>query len=236
MALPTGDVTPIAPPPPVEAAVTVPSVSIAPAAPAVPAVSQQTAVAPAEPPVAASGMVGAMQKAQELGFEGLDLSGFGAFPIVRLHRGSYNTRDGLNLGTTFYGFIQDGGTKQKFVYNNGLPDRDPGRDYFYTYDQVTTVKGEPVSQILDTWRARGWTPQISPYLDTMIKVHGGEHDGTMIILSVPKSSRPRLSVHIGSIIMDDQLPSAVVTRFSIAGEVGSGATAFTPMEFSKYTG
>jgi hypothetical protein len=185
---------------------------------------------------ALTGLAGALQKAQEMGFEGLDMSGFGAFPVVRLHNGTYNAKEGMNLGSEFYGFIQDGGTTPKYVYNNGLGDKDPNRDFFYTYDHTATAKGEPVSQVLEIWKAHGWTPQISPYVDTLIKLHGGENTGTLIILSVPKASRSKLTVHIANIFMEDLLPSQTVTKFSIGGAIRSGSTEFTPMEFTIYKG
>lgn len=166
-----------------------------------------------------------------MGFEGVDLSGYGAFPVIRLHEGEYNSSDGaLVLGPQFDCIFLE--SKKKLFYKNGLPPGDPNEEFFYTYDDQFDTRERPVQQILQEWAARGWTaPQRKPYVDQMCRIVGGAHDGKIIILSIPKTSIQRWSSHLVNMVAAGKNPKADTTRVSKGPRVTNVTYPFTPMQF-----
>ena len=237
MALPTDNVsdisdaeivseTPAPAAPPAPASVAAPAAPEAPAAPPAPAVPSGSEIAP----VTANAKLA--QVAAEEGFEGMDFDGYGTFPMVSLKQGTFSCNEGWSLPDTFYGILQS--TRKKSIYKNGLPDSDPNTDFFYTYDQITSVSGDMVEDLVAAWRAKGWTPVIKPYIDATITLVGGEHDGQVIILSVPKSSISRLSVHWANMKASGRPYSEIVTEVKKGPLTKSKGFEFTPILFSIY--
>lgn len=127
----------------------------------------------------------------ELGFDGVDFSGFGAFPIVSLQKETFRSTEGDVLGASFTGYVR--GSRKKWIYKNGLIDQDPNSAFFYTYDDEQTIKGEAVSDVLQDWKSRGWRPMKSPYIELFVSLADGEKAGQIVALSIPKTSIQRFS-------------------------------------------
>jgi hypothetical protein len=169
-----------------------------------------------------------------MGFEGLDFDGFGAFPMVSLKQGTFSCSDGWTLPDPFYAVLMS--SKKKWIYKNGLPDRDPETKFFYTYDQETTISGEAVEDVLAEWRAKGWKPVMKPYLDVAMRLVGGEHDGKVVALSVPKTSIGRVSAHWANMMASGKPIDQIITKIGKAALVKSKGFEFTPISFEIYQG
>lgn len=127
----------------------------------------------------------------ELGFDGVDFTGFGVFPIVSLQKETFKSTEGDILGASFRGYVQ--GSRKKWIYKNGLIDQDPNSDFFYTYDDELTIKGEPIAEKLAGWKQRGWNYLKNPYVEVFIALAEGEKEGQIVALSIPKTSIQRYS-------------------------------------------
>jgi hypothetical protein len=182
----------------------------------------------------AGGSSALVQAAAESGFEGLDFDGYGTFPMVSLKQGTFTCSDGWSLSDPFYAVLMS--SKKKFIYKNGLADNDPDSTFFYSYDQVSSVSGESVDSILTEWRARGWKPVLKPYLDVAMRLSGGEHDGTVVVLSVPKTSIGRLSAHWANMMATGKPIDSILTRIGKAPIVKAKGFEFTPISFDIYQG
>ena len=183
---------------------------------------------------ATTGAAAIVAKAEEMGFEGLDLGGYGAFPMVSLKQGTFSCSDGWTLPDPFYAVLLS--SKKKWLYTNGLPDSDPGKEIFYTYDQVVSISGEAVEDLVAAWRAKGQTPVIKNYLDVAMRLVGGEHDGTAVALSVPKTSIGRLSAHWANMMASGQPIENIVTKISKGPIVKTKKGEFIPIYFDIYRG
>ena len=190
-----------------------------------------TAVAPSNPGGVSSTTTGAiLNSLAEDGFEGVDLTGFGAFPIIALNDGQFVATEGWELGESFEGVMV--GSRNKFIFKNGTKDVDD-EEFFYSYDGVLDTQGGEVVERLNAWKALGYTPVRKPYVDISVILTGEDHAGEFCLLSVPKTSISRWSGYLVKLGLQHKgkKPQEVVTRFGKAKKVGSGTRSFTPISF-----
>jgi hypothetical protein len=242
---------PDAPPPPAPAAATPPpppapestapvdqhAAAAAAAQMAAPAVAPQTGVTqmPAERTAGANAMQaaghgGVANELDAQGFEGLEF-GFGSFPIITLQNtGRFESSDGGDMGTSFQCIVL--GSKPKWVYKNGAPKQQ--EDYFYTFDQQTTLGGERVADVLARWQAAGWTPEVKKYLDVQAQLVTNDQDnGTLVLLSIPPTSIPRFSGYLATLRQrNNASPSEVVTTVQLGDKVTKAKHPFHPWAFN----
>jgi hypothetical protein len=175
------------------------------------------------------------QQAADDGFDGLDMTGYGTFPIVKLDQGEF-VGDGITggLGTEFYCKIQ--GSREKILLSNGLKNNQPGYDFRYTYDRITTHKGENVDQVLAEWRAAGLTPAEKKYLEVPAQIVYGQHDGTLVLLSVPPTSVRRFSAYYMKLRVAGKNVRECITKCSKGERVTNVDHPFFPWAFDEYTG
>lgn len=228
---------PVVEPDPAPAAAPDPAPAVAPQPPAA-AVNTASAAVPANtvpantvPAVAQVGGSSAIvQQASKDGFEGVDLDVFGVFPIVSLKDGEFQSTEGWSLGREFHMVMTAG--RKKFAYKNGLPDSDPDSTMFYTYDSVHTTSGELVENVLKEWAEKGWRKEVSPYVDIMGTVHGGERDGSIILLSTPKTSIGRYSGHYMRLKATGRPFDQIITRIGKGEKFTVRNFDVTPYDFS----
>lgn len=181
-----------------------------------------------------------IQQMAEDGMEGMDL-GFGAFPIITLgNDGEFSCRDLPHLPIKGFECIIHQ-SKQKFVWKNGLEDKDPKSDFFYSEYSPTfapdaprvTAAGKDMEEILAEWKAQGWVPVHKKYLDVVVTIVGGDCDGEMAVLSIPPASVTRLSGVIALAKMKHRLlQDQFVTSVSIGPKIQKGVTVYRPWAFS----
>jgi len=140
-----------------------------------------------------------------MGFEGLDFDGFGAFPMISLKQGTFSCSDGWSLPDPFYAVLMS--SRKKFIYKNGLEEKDPNSDFFYSYDQVTAINGDLVEDRLREWRSKG-----------------------------PKTSISRLSAHWANMMATGKPIDSIVTKIGKGPLVKSKGFEFYPIQFEIYNG
>ena len=160
------------------------------------------------------------------GFADLEFDQFGTFPVVTLTNDlKFTLSSGGDLGSAFICQIHEG--KKKYLYNNGLPMSDKQSDAFYSYDQVTTTKGEQVRDRLAAWQQAGYTPAMRTYMDLVCRLDSGK----IVILSVPPQSVTRFAAYFAETI-SRQIPVAQATcRVSVGEKVTNVNVPFHPMKF-----
>jgi len=179
-----------------------------------------------------------VQQLAEDGMEGMDL-GFGAFPQIVLDDGQFECADLPGIGKDgFECVIQQ--SKQKFICKTDCADNDQHADFFYTLfhptlnphaDQVST-NGKPIADFMAEWKAHGMKPIYKKYLEVLVMIFGGDHDGAYAILSVPPTSITRLSGMVAIQKMKHGLrQDQYITKVRVGPKIGQGTTAFKPWVF-----
>lgn len=171
------------------------------------------------------------QQLEDMGFEGLNF-GFGSFPIISLqNEGHFESSEGGSLDQEFYCVL--GASKNKFIYKNNAQGKD--EDFCYSYDQEFAVSGERLDDIIAAWKANGYTFEKKPYLDVQATLRtNDEDDGTLILLSVPKTSIPRFSGYVATQMAQGKVPSSYMTRVYMGDKVTKVKHPFYPWAFKFY--
>lgn len=199
--------------------------------------SSTTAVAPttggavSAPP--AGGSFNALGKLADEGFHGLTV-GPGAFPQITLqNEGEFHSSEGWEMGTEF--LCQVMGSREKYIVKNTkCEQRD--EDFVYTYDQKTNVNsGEPIERTLKEWADNGWGYEVKPYLEVSAMLLDGDHEGELVLLSIPPSGISRFSGYCVRLEFKGKNPADVVTRVFVGGKVdrGKGKQSFYPWAFAE---
>jgi hypothetical protein len=181
-----------------------------------------------------------VQSMADDGMDGLDL-GFGAFPIITLGTdGEFSSNDLGNLDPKEFNCIVMRSTA-KYICKNGLQDNDPKADFFYTTyhpnfapnEPPLTGGGKPIEDILTEWKVQSWTPVWKKYVEVLVQIVGGDHDGAVAMLSVPPTSISRLGGYIALQKMQHGLrQDQYITRVSVGAKITTAAQPFRPWSFS----
>lgn len=184
-------------------------------------------------------MASQREEAAAEGFEGMDLGGFGAFPMISLKNdGNFETHDGVVIGTEFYAVVL--GTKEKFVYSNGLATSDVDYKVVFSPDREYTTKGEPIPAILSEWQSKGWTPKMKKYLDILAQYKTSDVSSPlydqMVLLSVPPASTPKFWAMYLGVKNSGRQMNSILVHVHKGQKVTSGKFPFTPWGFKEYRG
>ena len=201
--------------------------SAAPVAVANPPTQVPATRTPAATSVATSGVGSALEEA---GFAGLDF-GFGSFPMITLQNdGTYQSSEGGSLGSDFY--CQLLGSTPKWIYKNDQ--KGPAEDFFYTFDREFSVQGEPIDNILQEWKAKGWEHEVKKYLDVQAQlVTNDEDNGSIVLLSIPPTSITKFSGYAATVAgRYNRDLSTVITHITLGDKVTKVKYPFHPWAFS----
>lgn len=223
-------------PAPAQASAPTPPMPPAPGEAQLPATYQEAgAMAPAH---SGAGNLGGMQAAAAAeGFEGLELGGFGTFPLISLKNdGNFESTGGFSYGPEgFYVRLLE--SRVKWIIKNGAP-QGPTEKFVYSYDGVTTMKGEAVQDVLNEWKMAGFhKPTKKKYLDVMAQIVGDPsrpetRDGMLVILSVPEASIGRLSSYWYTVKTSGKDPKAAITHVCRGQKITNVQYPFYPWSFS----
>jgi hypothetical protein len=175
---------------------------------------------------------GVASELEQQGFEGLEY-GFGSFPMITLQNdGTYQSSDGGSLGSDFYCCIL--GSKPKWIYKNDQ--KGPAEDFFYTFDREFSNGGEPVQDILEGWRQRGWAHEVKKYLDVQAQlVSNDEDNGELVLLSIPPTSIAKFSGYLATVAgRHHRQVNEVITHVTLGDKVTKVKYPFHPWAFSYH--
>lgn len=170
-----------------------------------------------------------MQFLADLGIEDIDLD-FTSFDTIVLDKGKFK-QAGKELGDEFeFMFMQ----KRKTHLFRGVEDRDADPDLIYSDDGVHSNKDQ--SLIVDhiaKWEKDGWEHDRTIYVIVMATKVGGDDDGQVIQLQIPKTSIGKLNGLLVTMAMDKVNPKTVVTKATIGATIGKGLRSFNPWVFRR---
>jgi len=232
----TAPAAPAAAPAPVVPAAAAPAPAPAPVVPAaaapaaaqLPAVAEPTGSDLAVPSAGGAGLGAAVKAVVEGdGFGDLDGAlGFGSFPIVTLKE-TFSMGE-VELGTEFECVMIS--ARAKWIIKEEAQKTDK---LCYSYDGTHTLGGKLVEDQLNEWRGQGISKfEKKKYMEVTAQIHGGEYDGTFVLLSIAPASVNRLGGYRVSVAATQgkQL-NAVVTKCVRGPKLGKGADAFYPWNF-----
>lgn len=171
------------------------------------------------------------------GFEGLELSGM-SFDRIKLHEGQFKLgTEEAELGTDIQVVIHS--TRKIFVVRQS---DDNDAETFYSYDPkgLTFTDGSSAQEKLEDWLDDGYGTEESPldireYLEAMATLvnREDEHEGTMVMLSIPPASKARLAGVAAQAYtrFKGATLGQVVTQCSVGKKIGEGQKAFRPWVF-----
>ena len=171
------------------------------------------------------------------GFEGLELSGM-SFDRIKLHEGQFKLgTEETELGTDIQVVIHS--TRKIFVVRQS---DDNDAETFYSYDPkgLTFTDGSSAQEKLEDWLDDGYGTEESPldireYLEAMATLvnREDEHEGTMVMLSIPPASKARLAGVAAQAYtrFKGATLGQVVTQCSVGKKIGEGQKAFRPWVF-----
>ena len=171
------------------------------------------------------------------GFEGLELSGM-SFDRIKLHEGQFKLgTEETELGTDIQVVIHS--TRKIFVVRQS---DDNDAETFYSYDPkgLTFTDGSSAQEKLEDWLDDGYGTEDSPldireYLEAMATLvnREDEHEGTMVMLSIPPASKARLAGVAAQAYtrFKGATLGQVVTQCSVGKKIGEGQKAFRPWVF-----
>ena len=163
------------------------------------------------------------------GFEGLDFDAYGVFPVVKLHDGSFSDSEGTDLGTEFDVVMMS--SRPKFLYKTNHTYGADGAEVVYSYDNVTSASGVPLTEVFAEWRAAGKEPAEKPsrYIEVTARKYP---DGDLVLLSVPAAgSGGPLTAYWASLKFKNLNIKDVVTTCFKGKRVDRAAQPFTPWGF-----
>jgi hypothetical protein len=158
--------------------------------------------------------------AAQQGFDDLDFTQFGIWPIVSLDRGEFKVSTGGSLGSQFYCKIQQ--KRKKTLYSNGIPYGREGSKAVYSYDGETT-NGKPLQPIVAEWQ----TVERREYLELVCRLQ----DDRIILLSVPPQSISRFVAFVADTITSQVLVAEAWCRVYKGDRVEKAKVPFDPINF-----
>ncbi|NCC34315.1 MAG: hypothetical protein EOM24_20230 [Chloroflexia bacterium] len=160
--------------------------------------------------------------AAQQGFDDLDFTAYGIWPIVSLDRGDFKVSTGGSLGREFYAQIQQ--KRKKFLFSNGVPYGQKGAEAVYSYDGVTASgSGKPLSELTAGWAKT----EKREYLELVCRLK----DSRIILLSVPPQSVSRFVTFVADTITSRVLVANAWCRVHIGPRVEKAAVPFDPIGF-----
>lgn len=184
------------------------------------------------------------ENAAAQGMDGLEL-GYGSFPNIKLDDGEFIDGDGNNYPSPFY-FTP---ISSKGVYAYSQKNEDDS-DVFFSYDGVTTTKGESVAALCAEWVEDGYTverdtrlevncliqEQVTEANEEGVETPTGEFvEGEMVMLSLPPTARKKYS---GKWAMAERLYKnagkgldEMIMKAEIGKSVKVGTRSFRPWMF-----
>lgn len=158
---------------------------------------------------------------------------YGAYPRLKLESGVF-WLDGQKLGTEFLvQFIQ---RRTVLVYRDTTDSNDKNAKVVWSYDGVSTTKGESVEAILRQWKASGRTPApVRETSEAIGMIQSEPHYGKVIMMSIPQQSHNRLMGY-NNVLMQvhGKKANQVLTRVAVGEPVKFGNTSFTPWNFDLH--
>ena len=171
------------------------------------------------------------------GFDGLDVTGY-SFPRIKLHEGKFKIgEDDEDLGESFDAVIQT--TRRLYVVR-----QHDGQtaEVYYSYDKDgrTLADGSSADATLAKWLDDGYGTEDTPldikeYLEALAILvnREDEHEEAMVMLSIPPTSRDKLS---GAAVQAKQrfgaLLSDVVVKCQVGKSRGEGTKKYRPWVFT----
>lgn len=195
----------------------------------------QTTAVPAQyaqPPAPANRAVAPVFSGDD-GFGAVAPVTYGAYPRLKLESGVF-WLDGQKLGTEFLvQFIQ---RRTVLVYRDTTDSNDKNAKVVWSYDGVSTTKGESVEAILRQWKASGRTPApVRETSEAIGMIQSEPHYGKVIMMSIPQQSHNRLMGY-NNVLMQvhGKKANQVLTRVAVGEPVKFGNTSFTPWNFDLH--
>ena len=191
-------------------------------------------MAPAAPQAGGVMSMGAEQVAgMGFGFEPLEL-GVGSFPSVSLKDDIFKTSDEEKLGSNFCCIIF--GWKTKWIVKSNDTN---SSEFKYSFDKIHDTNGKPLAAEFDIWRAKGVMPGdpiYKEYRDVLVQLVdvASKTSGQVVMLSVPKTSLPRLKGHQVTVqVTENKNLDQIITQVYAAAKVTSTKVPFHPWGFRK---
>ena len=167
----------------------------------------------------------------EDGYEGLELDRF-SFDQIKIDDGQFLTGEDTELGKSLTCVIL--ATKAKWVLRNTKCD-DSEQETHFSYDRVTDANtGEDLAAVIADWKDAGWGSKFSQYLEAQAAIQSGPLEDTIAVLSIPPTSRTRLSGKIrrAQMQLGIHLPSEVLLECRVGKKVqGKNNKTYNPWEF-----
>lgn len=173
-----------------------------------------------------------------MGFDNLQID-FTSFPTLVINKGKIKRSggDAIDDGESVEFIIM---SKRNTYLFRGVKGRDDDPKLAYSDDKVhVNMTGEPVVDVIEQWKKDGYEPEANAagvptpkeYFIIMVHVVGGEMDGEVAQLQIPKTSIGRFDGHLVNCMIAKVKPTHVITRALVGEEVGSGIKAFNPWDF-----
>ena len=164
----------------------------------------------------------------EMGIDDIELD-FSSFPTIVLNNGVFE-KNKVDIGTEFEFIYLDKRTEWVTV---GQEDRDSDPVMIYSNDgKVATRDGRLLTEWIAEWEKNNWMIQpLSPNLVVMVKQVGGDDDGAVVQLRLPKTSIHPYHGFLVTLAMARKNPKTVVTRAVIGAKLGTGQRSWTPWSF-----
>jgi len=165
---------------------------------------------------------------KEMGIDDIELD-FSSFPTIVLNNGKFEKNKQV-LGDEFDFLFID---KRKEWVIAGQEDRDSDAVMIYSSDGKTANKdGRPLSEWIAEWEEKEWSIQpLSPNVVVIAKQVGGDDDGEVIQLRLPKTSIHPYNGFLVTLAMARKNPKTVVTTAKVGAKLGSGQKTWSPWRF-----
>lgn len=155
---------------------------------------------------------------------------FTSFDTIVLDKGKFK-QAGTELGDEFEFIFMD---KRRTHLFRGQEDRDSDPELVYSDDGVHSNKDQSlIADHVAEWKEKGWDNDRTVYVIVMATKVGGDDDGEIIQLQIPKTSIGKLDGHLVTLAMAKINPKTVVTKATIGATIGKGIKAFNPWVFRK---
>ena len=157
---------------------------------------------------------------------------FTSFDTVVLDKGKFK-QAGKDLGDSFEFIYMD---KRKTHLFRGLEDRDADPELVYSDDGIVSNKDQrPVAEHIAEWVEKGWSHDRTVYVIVMATKVGGDDDGDIIQLQIPKTSIGKLNGYLVTLGMARENPKTITSKATIGATIGKGIKAFNPWVFRRTT-
>lgn len=162
------------------------------------------------------------------GFDDLE-SGYGSFPTVKLD-GDQFFIDNEPLGTHFQAAILS--VKKKFLWKATEMMDAPETQLRWSYDNITTTKGEPLISMVSRWQAEGYLPRQYEFCEAKAEILEGIWAGRLVVLNIPPQSKLRLAGYKEMLRLQRhlQIPE-VISKIFVDKPVTAKGNTFRPWGF-----